>query len=237
VERPRRRLLARGRGARLRPPPLSGPGAAGSRPRRQVIVCWLDSAPSKRVTRQALQFAHQATLAPHNELGVSHFPFALTQAGRRSSIPGLLLVVRERERMSRPPERPVWTSFEHGVRRDAHDRNAMPMQVRGGWRSGRLELVPCGRVADRYSGAASGRKRVRERKTGCSPVPVDAGMAGALLLAKMQGPGRSRCRSRFGCAAGVSIARATRPSAVPARVADVQFPQPPSDEHGWIRPR
>jgi hypothetical protein len=31
---------------------------------------------------------------------------------------------------------------------------------------------------------ASGRKRVRERKTGCSPVPVDAGMASALLLAK-----------------------------------------------------
>ena len=52
---------------------------------------------------------------------------------------------------------------------------------------------------------ASGRKRVRERKTGCSPVPVDAGMASALLLAKCRvlsapddGPG-------FGCVAGVSM--------------------------------
>ena len=32
--------------------------------------------------------------------------------------------------------------------------------------------------------SASGRKRVREHTTGCSPVPVDAGMASALLLAK-----------------------------------------------------
>ena len=51
-----------------------------------------------------------------------------------------------------------------------------------------------------------------------------------VLSASDDGPG-------FGCVAGVSIARATRPRAVPARVADVQFPQPPRDEHGWIRPR
>jgi hypothetical protein len=37
--------------------------------------------------------------------------------------------------------------------------------------------------------------------------------------------------------AGISIARATRPKAVPARVAHVQFPQPRGDEHGWIRAR
>jgi hypothetical protein len=48
----------------------------------------------------------------------------------------------------------------------------------------RLLLVPCGSVADGTRALASGRKRVRERKTGCSPVPVDAGMASALLLAK-----------------------------------------------------
>jgi hypothetical protein len=45
-------------------------------------------------------------------------------------------------------------------------------------------VVPCGSVADGTRALASGRKRVRERKTGCSPVPVDAGMASALLLAK-----------------------------------------------------
>lgn len=84
---------------------------------------------------------------------------------------------------------------------------------------------------------ASGRKRVRERKTGCSPVSVDAGMASALLLAKCRVLSAPDDGPRFGCVAGVSIARATRPRAVPARVADVRFPQPRSDEHGWIRPR
>jgi hypothetical protein len=43
--------------------------------------------------------------------------------------------------------------------------------------------------------------------------------------------------SRFGRAAGISIARATRRRAVPARIADVQFPQPLATSHRWIRHR
>jgi hypothetical protein len=62
---------------------------------------------------------------------------------------------------------------------------------------------------------------------------------------EMQGRGRSRCRSRFGRAAGVYIARGTGRRAVPAGVADVQFPPAPRDEHGFdivrrcrfVRPR
>src|SRR4051812_43724475 len=105
------------------------------------------------------------------------------------------------------------------------------MQERGGGRfhaSGRLVLVPCGRVADRYSALASGRSEWRERKTGSSQVPVEARMARAVLAKcwPLQMP------VRFGCGADISIARATRPRAVPARVADVQFPRSSSDERG-----
>jgi hypothetical protein len=98
-------------------------------------------------------------------------------------------------------------------------------------------FVPCGRVVDRYSGAriwveasARAQDRLLAGSIGCRHGRCPAS-------GEMQGPARSRCRSRFGCAAGISIARATRPKAVPARVAHVQFPQPRSDEHGWIRAR
>jgi hypothetical protein len=39
-----------------------------------------------------------------------------------------------------------WTTCERGVGPDADDRNAMPMHARGGWWSGRLELVHSGRL-------------------------------------------------------------------------------------------
>jgi hypothetical protein len=70
---------------------------------------------------------------------------------------------------------------------------------------------------------ASGRKRVRECKTGCSRVPVDVGMASALLLAKCRVLAAPDAGPALAAPAGISIAQATRPRAVPARVADVQF--------------
>jgi hypothetical protein len=54
--------------------------------------------------------------------------------------------------------------------------------------------------------------------------------------ARMQGPGRFKGRVPLWLSRHF-IARATRPRAVLARVADVRFPQPPRDEHGWIPPR
>ena len=59
------------------------------------------------------------------------------------------------------------TTWGRGVRPHADDRNAMPMQVCGGWRSGRLELVRGGRVRRRRralaitSTAPSSRGRLR----------------------------------------------------------------------------
>jgi Thioredoxin like C-terminal domain len=75
----------------------------------------------------------------------------------------------------------------------------------------RALVVPCGRVADRYSGAriwAEASARAQDRllagSSGCRHGQCPAS-------GEMLGPGRSRCRSRFGCAAGISIAPATRP--------------------------
>jgi hypothetical protein len=54
-----------------------------------------------------------------------------------------LALARMRAPESRSAARLLRTSSERGVRPGADDRNPRPMQARGGWRAGRLELVRC----------------------------------------------------------------------------------------------
>jgi len=113
------------------------------------------------------------------------------------------------------------------------------MQERGGRgsRAGVLLLiVPCGRVVDRYSGAriwaeASARPKDRPARRfqwiPAWPVPCFSRNAGS--SAPDAGPA-------VAAAPAFPSRGATGPTAVPERVVDVQFPQPPRDVHGWIRP-
>ena len=62
-----------------------------------------------------------------------------------------------------------------------------------------LLLVPCGRVVDRYSGARIWAEASARAQEGLLAGSIGCRHGRCPAAGEMQGPGRSRCRSRFGC--------------------------------------
>ena len=145
----RRRVSRKERSARRRPAGGCAGTTAMDRSRKtRPLMCRGDRQLSRtcrgnpRPTESGSCSFSELAPAPRQKQGAGPARIHGNRPAHRVALASLALA-RMRAPESRSAARLLRTSSERGVRPGADDRNPRPMQARGGWRAGRLELVRC----------------------------------------------------------------------------------------------